>query len=133
MLAVARLMTTLFGTDAVPRRVALFWHRPNKATPSFDISAWVTPHDRMTLVRQWLARWPVDRPLPTGRVACELPVMVIRQERDFEPSVHGVLGTNKEPKAEGADRKRPGGSVVAAPTADKPRDNESDQPDAADP
>jgi hypothetical protein len=73
----------------------------------------------------------VDRPLQTGRVVCELPVVVIRQ--DFEPSVHGVLGTNKEPKAEGADRKRPGGSVVAAPTADKPRDNEGDQPDAADP
>jgi hypothetical protein len=66
-------------------------------------------------------------------VVCELPVMVIRQERDFESSVRGVLGTNKQPKAEGADRKCPGRSVVAAPTANEPRDNDSDQPDATDP
>ena len=57
---------------------------------------------------------------------CELPVVVIREERDFESPVRGILGTNKEPKAEGADRKRPGRSVAAAPTADEPRDSEGD-------
>jgi hypothetical protein len=75
----------------------------------------------------------VDRPLPTGRMVCELPVMVIRQEWYFEPSVRGVLGTNKEPKAEGADGEGPHRGVIAAPTADEPSDNEGDQPDAADP
>jgi hypothetical protein len=75
----------------------------------------------------------VDRPLSTGRMVCELPVVVIRQERDFEPSVHGVLGTNKEPKAKGADGEGPHRGVIAAPTADEPSDNEGDQPDAADP
>lgn len=59
-------------------------------------------------------------------MVCELPVMVIQQERDFEPSVRGVLGTNKEPKAEGTDRKCPGNGVVAAETADEPSDNDGD-------
>ena len=59
-------------------------------------------------------------------MVCELPMVVIRQERDFEPSLRGVLGTNKEPKAEGADRKRPGSSVIAAETADEPSDNDGD-------
>jgi hypothetical protein len=56
-------------------------------------------------------------------VVCELPVVVIREEGDFEPPVRGVLGTNKEPKAEGGDRKRPGSSVVAAETTNEPSDN----------
>jgi hypothetical protein len=75
----------------------------------------------------------VDRPLPTGRVVYEMVVVLTRHERHFEPAVCCVLSTNKEPKAECADRKRPGRSAVAAPTADEPSDNEGDQPDAADP
>jgi hypothetical protein len=71
--------------------------------------------------------------LPTGDAVCEMAVVVTRQEWHFEPAVCGVLSANKEPEAEGADRKSPRRGFVAAPMADEPRDNEGDQPDATDP
>ena len=63
----------------------------------------------------------------------EMAVVVTRQERHFEPSVRRVLGTNKEPKAESADRESPSRRVVAAPMADEPSEDEGDQPDATNP
>ena len=75
----------------------------------------------------------VDHPLPTGRVVYEMTVVVTRHERHFKPSVRGVLGTNKEPKAESANRESPGRGVVAAPMANEPSEDEGDQPDAANP
>ena len=44
-----------------------------------------------------------------------------------------VLGANKKPKAESADRESPSRSVVAAPMANEPGENEGDQPDATNP
>jgi hypothetical protein len=49
----------------------------------------------------------LDHPLPTGRVAYEMAVVVIRQERHFEPSVSRVLGADKEPEAESTNRESP--------------------------
>ena len=72
-------------------------------------------------------------PLTTGRVVYEMPVVVTRQVRHFEPSVRRVLGTNEKPKAESADRESPSRGVVAAPMADEPGEDESDQPDATNP
>jgi hypothetical protein len=66
-------------------------------------------------------------------MVCEMAVVVARQERHFEPAVCGVLSTNKEPEAKGADRESPRRCFVAAPMADEPRDNEGDQPDATNP
>ena len=60
-------------------------------------------------------------------------MVVTRQERHFEPSVRRVLGTDKEPNAESADRESPGRGVVAAPMADEPSENEGDEPDATNP
>jgi hypothetical protein len=60
----------------------------------------------------------------------EIAVVVTRQERHFEPSVRRVLGTDKEPNAESANRESPGRGVVAAPMADEPSENEGDQLDA---
>ena len=74
-----------------------------------------------------------DDPLPTGHVVYEMAVVVTRQERHFEPSVRRVLGTNKEPNAESADRESPSRGVVAAPMADEPTEEEGDQPDATNP
>jgi hypothetical protein len=62
-----------------------------------------------------------------------MAMVVARQEWHFKPAVCGVLSTDKEPEAEGADRKSPRCCFVAAPTADEPRANERDQPDATDP
>jgi hypothetical protein len=59
--------------------------------------------------------------LPTGYVVCEVAMVVARQERHFEPAVCGVLSTNKEPEAEGADRESPRGCFVSTPMADEPR------------
>jgi hypothetical protein len=56
-----------------------------------------------------------------------MAVMVTRQERHFEPSMCRVLGANKKPKAESADRESPSRGVVAAPMADEPSDDEGDQ------
>jgi hypothetical protein len=75
----------------------------------------------------------LDHPLPTGRVVYEIAVVVTRQERHFEPSVRRVLGTDKEPNAESANRESPGRGVVAAPMADEPSEDEGDQPDATNP
>src|SRR5262249_34109415 len=75
----------------------------------------------------------VDHPLPTGRVVYEMTVVVTRHERHFKPSVRGVLGTNKEPKAESSDRESPGRGVVAAPMGNEPSEDEGYQPDAANP
>jgi hypothetical protein len=72
-------------------------------------------------------------PLPTGRVVDEMSVVVTRQERHFEPSVRRVLGTDKEPNAESANRESPSCGIVAAPVADEPNENEGDQPDATNP
>ena len=60
-------------------------------------------------------------------------MVVTRQERHFEPSVRRVLGTDKEPNAESANRESPGCGVVAAPMADEPSEDEGDQPDATNP
>ena len=73
------------------------------------------------------------RPLTTGRVVQEMPVVVTRQVRHFEPSMRRVLGTNENPKAESADRESPSRGVVAAPMADEPGEDEGDQPDATNP
>jgi len=62
-----------------------------------------------------------------------MSVVVTRQERHFEPSMRRVLGAYKKPKAESADRESPSRSVVAAPMADEPGEDEGDQPDAANP
>ena len=75
----------------------------------------------------------LDHPLPTGRVVYEMPVVVARQEWHFEPSMRCVLGANKKPKAESADRESPSRGVVAAPMADEPSEDEGDQPDATNP
>ena len=75
----------------------------------------------------------LDHPLPTGRVVYEMPMVVARQERHFEPSVRRVLGTSKKPKAESADRESPSRSVVAAPMTEEPGEDEGDQPDATNP
>ena len=75
----------------------------------------------------------LDHPLPTGHVMYEVPVGVTGQERHFEPSVRRVLGTDKEPNAESANRESPGRGVVAAPMADEPSKNDGDQPDATNP
>ena len=74
-----------------------------------------------------------DSVLPTGRVVYEMAVMVTRQERHFELSMCRVLGANKKPKAESADRESPSSGVIAAPMADEPSDDEGDQPDATNP
>jgi hypothetical protein len=71
--------------------------------------------------------------LPTGYVVCEMAVVVTRQERHLEPAVCCVLSPNKKPEAKGADRESPRRCFVAAPMADEPRANESDQPDATNP
>jgi hypothetical protein len=60
-------------------------------------------------------------------------VVVTRQVRHFEPSVRRVLGTNEKPKAESADRESPSRGVVAAPMADEPGEDKSDEPDATNP
>jgi hypothetical protein len=60
-------------------------------------------------------------------------MVMARQEWHFEPAVCGVLNANKEPEAEGADRESPHRRFVAAPSADEPRANDSEQPDATDP
>ena len=60
-------------------------------------------------------------------------MVVTRQVRHFEPSMRRVLGTNEKPKAESADRESPSRGVVAAPMADEPGENKSDQPDATNP
>jgi hypothetical protein len=73
------------------------------------------------------------RPLTTGRVVYEMPVVVTRQERQFEPSMRRVLGAHKKPKAESADRESPNRGVIAAPMADEPGEDEGDQPDATNP
>ena len=44
-----------------------------------------------------------------------------------------VLGANKKPKAERADRESPSRSAVVAPMADEPGKDEGDEPDATDP
>jgi len=75
----------------------------------------------------------LDHPLPTGHVMYEVPVVVTRQERHFEPSVRRVLGTDKEPNAESANRESPSRGVVAAPMADEPGEDEGNQPDATNP
>ena len=75
----------------------------------------------------------LDHPLPTGRVVYEMPVVVTRQERHFEPPVRRVLGANKKANAESANRESPSRGVVAAPMADEPSENEGDQPDATNP
>ena len=74
-----------------------------------------------------------DHPLPTGRAVYEMAVMMTRQERQFEPSMCRVLGANKKPKAESADRESPSRGVIAAPMADEPGEDEGDQPDATNP
>ncbi len=72
-------------------------------------------------------------PLPTGCVVSEMAVVVTRQERHFEPSMRRVLGANKKPKAESADRESPSRGIIAAPMADEPGEDEGDQPDATNP
>jgi hypothetical protein len=62
-----------------------------------------------------------------------MPVVVTRQERQFERSMRRVLGANKKPKAESADRESPSRGVIAAPMADEPGEDEGDQPDATNP
>jgi hypothetical protein len=62
-----------------------------------------------------------------------MAVVVIRQERHFEPSVSRVLGADKEPEAESTNRESPSHGVVAAPMADEPSEDEGDQPDATNP
>jgi hypothetical protein len=64
--------------------------------------------------------------LATGGVAYEMSVVLTREERYFESSVRGVLGTNKESKTESADRESPSRGVVAAPMADEPSEDEGD-------
>jgi hypothetical protein len=66
-------------------------------------------------------------------VVYEVPVVVTGQEWHFEPSVRRVLGANKEPKAESANRESPSRGIVAAPMADEPGENQGDQPDATNP
>jgi hypothetical protein len=75
----------------------------------------------------------LDHPLPTGRVVYEVPVVVTGQEWHFEPSVRRVLGANKEPKAESANRESPSRGIVAAPTADEPGEDQGDQPGTTNP
>jgi hypothetical protein len=60
----------------------------------------------------------------------EMAVVVTRQERHIEPSMRRVLGANKKPEAESANRESPSRCVVAAPMADEPGEDERDQPDA---
>jgi hypothetical protein len=62
-----------------------------------------------------------------------MPVVVTRQERQFEPSKRRVLGAHKKPKAESADRESPSRGVIAAPMADEPGQDKSDEPDATNP
>jgi hypothetical protein len=62
-----------------------------------------------------------------------MAVVLTREERHFESSVRSVLGTDKESKAESADCESPGRSVVAAPVADQPSQDQGDQPDATNP
>ena len=59
--------------------------------------------------------------------------MVTGQEWHFEPSVRRVLGANKEPKAESANRESPSRDIVAAPTADEPGEDQGDQPGTTNP
>jgi hypothetical protein len=75
----------------------------------------------------------VDHPPPTGRVVYEMEVVVTRQERHFEPPVRRVLGADKEPKGESANRESPSCHIVAAPMADEPSQDEGNQPDATNP
>jgi hypothetical protein len=58
---------------------------------------------------------------------------MVAQERHSELSFGRVLGTNEEAQAEGADRKRPRGGAVAAPSAYEPRDCSGYEPDATNP
>ena len=60
-------------------------------------------------------------------------MVVTGQERHFEPSVGRVLGANKKPKAERANRKSPSRGVVATPMAEEPGEDEGDQPNATNP
>jgi hypothetical protein len=55
-----------------------------------------------------------------------MAVVLTSEERHFESSVSGVLGTDKESEAESADCESPGRSVVPAPMADEPSEDESD-------
>ena len=71
--------------------------------------------------------------LSTRRVVYEMAVVVIRQERHFEPSLRRVLGTNQKPKTESADRESPSRGVVSAPMANEPGEDEGDQPDSTNP
>jgi hypothetical protein len=75
----------------------------------------------------------LDHPLTTGRVVYKMAMMLAGQEWHFEPSMRCVLGANKKPKAESADCESPSRSVVAAPTADEPAEDEGDQPNATNP
>jgi len=63
----------------------------------------------------------------------EMAVVLTREERHLEFAVRRVLGTDKEAKAESADCESPGRSVVAAPMADQPSEDQGDQPDATNP
>ena len=62
-----------------------------------------------------------------------MAVVLTREERHLEFAVRRVLGTDKESKAESADCESPGRSVVAAPMADQPSEDQGDQPDATNP
>jgi hypothetical protein len=62
-----------------------------------------------------------------------MAVVVTRQERHIEPSMRRVLGANKKPEAESANRESPSRCVVAAPMADEPGEDEGDQPNATNP
>jgi hypothetical protein len=55
-----------------------------------------------------------------------MAVVVTRQERHIEPSMRRVLGANKKPEAESANRESPSRCVVAAPMADEPGEDEGD-------
>jgi hypothetical protein len=103
---------------------------PGGVTPKLRQSRLQNVLWRVTLALMGFG-WSI--PLPTSRVVYEMAVVLTRQERHFELAVCGVLGANKEPKAESADRESPRRGVITAPMADEPRENESHQPDAANP
>ena len=58
---------------------------------------------------------------------------MVAQERHSEVSFGRVFGANEEPEAEGADRKRPRGDAVAAPSAYDPADDDGHEPNATSP
>jgi hypothetical protein len=61
------------------------------------------------------------------------PVHMMAQERHSELPLGRVLGTNEEPEAEGADRKRPRDDAVAAPSAYEPSNYGGHEPNATNP